>query len=508
MPLLEGDEQRAAEALAALAWRNPFAEGREELERRALGARYRKPGGDDADVAGGTNDAALAERAAELTERAGTRLAKSRGADAATLSLYADLVRFHLSCRLSDLLRALGEACATGTLTRRRVSSFRLLCDELSRLGAVHEGALSGTSAPEHLFAVLFQASRARDAIARGVVGSSAAARALRAACWESIFGRDLRRYEHLLYARMKDVPTLVVGPPGSGQRDVAELVASTMYLPFGAETLRFGAESADATLVLDARACRPREAGERLFGRRSMEAGGEDCTGLFERCAPHGSVLVLQVDALGSRTQERLASALGSRTFTPDGDDARVPLRGKVIATSERDLAEAARRGRGRPALAWALSVDVIETPALADRLAQGSDDLRLLARLALERTLGSEHVNDTLDEVIGFLEAHRRGHEWPGHLDELDATVRSLLVRDTSGSAPAVPVSARERLTAGFRRGELDAERLLDAYCTIAYLRWGSYQEAARRLGLDRRTVRARIDEKLLDALRHESE
>jgi len=42
----------------------------------------------------------------------------------------------------------------------------------------------------------------------------------------------------------------------------------------------------------------------------------------------------------------------------------------------------------------------------------------------------------------------------------------------------------------------GKLTAEELLSHYCALVYERTGSYLEAARRLGLDRRTVKAKIE------------
>ena len=39
---------------------------------------------------------------------------------------------------------------------------------------------------------------------------------------------------------------------------------------------------------------------------------------------------------------------------------------------------------------------------------------------------------------------------------------------------------------------------------YCTHVYAQVGSYEEAARRLSLDRRTVKARIDPELLAKLK----
>lgn len=502
MSLLEGEDQRAVEALGALAWGNPFAPEREALVARALGPAYRAPGGGA--EAASANDRTLADRAALLVPRAGAALAGAPRADAAARSSYADLVRFLLVCRLADLFRALADACASGALSRRRVSSYRLLREEMARLGAVREGALAEGSALDHQFAVLFQTSRAAHAIAHGIVGRSEAARGLRAAAWESIFGRDLRRYERVLHARMREVPTLVSGARGGGQREVAEIVASTTYLPFDGEAMRFTAESEGAELALDAHACRPREAEARLFGRRA--SGDAVQVGLFARCPEHATVIVGHVDALARRTQARLASALGARAFLPDGGDDPVPFRGKLVATTEADLGAAARDGRASPTLALALRVDVLEVPSLRARIQNDPSDLEALVRRSFTRMLGVDHVDGTVDEALAFLDAHRRGHDWPGGLDELEATLRSLLVRGGPTPPPDLPVPALDRLASGFRRAELEAERLLDAYCTIAYVRWGSYQEAARRLGLDRRTVRARVDDALADAIKRE--
>ena len=52
--------------------------------------------------------------------------------------------------------------------------------------------------------------------------------------------------------------------------------------------------------------------------------------------------------------------------------------------------------------------------------------------------------------------------------------------------------------------RAGLLTADELLGRYVTVVYSRTGSYEETARRLGLDRRTVKAKVDALLLARLR----
>jgi DNA-directed RNA polymerase specialized sigma24 family protein len=72
---------------------------------------------------------------------------------------------------------------------------------------------------------------------------------------------------------------------------------------------------------------------------------------------------------------------------------------------------------------------------------------------------------------------------------------------------SPPRTPAGgAREELAEAVCAGRLTADALLTRYCTLVYAETESYQETARRLGLDRRTVRARVDRALLARLRGE--
>jgi hypothetical protein len=84
------------------------------------------------------------------------------------------------------------------------------------------------------------------------------------------------------------------------------------------------------------------------------------------------------------------------------------------------------------------------------------------------------------------------------------LEQCVKNVLIRRNyrpSGAAAEEPV---EEFAAAARAGRLTADELLGRYVTIVYSRCGSYEETARRLGLDRRTVKARVDEALLRRLR----
>ena len=62
----------------------------------------------------------------------------------------------------------------------------------------------------------------------------------------------------------------------------------------------------------------------------------------------------------------------------------------------------------------------------------------------------------------------------------------------------------SLTEALAHSMASGQLTAEELLQQYCTLVYAQTGNYEETARRVQLDRRTVKSKIDASLLQRLR----
>ena len=86
-----------------------------------------------------------------------------------------------------------------------------------------------------------------------------------------------------------------------------------------------------------------------------------------------------------------------------------------------------------------------------------------------------------------------------------------RAGAVREERADPARLPAVAQRARTIRWRSsrnqrapGALTADELLQRYVTIVYSRRGSYEETARRLGLDRRTVKAKVDAALLARLR----
>jgi hypothetical protein len=61
---------------------------------------------------------------------------------------------------------------------------------------------------------------------------------------------------------------------------------------------------------------------------------------------------------------------------------------------------------------------------------------------------------------------------------------------------SADASTADSHDEFFGAILGGELTADQLLRRYCTLVYCATGSYEATARKLKLDRRTVRAKVD------------
>ena len=94
---------------------------------------------------------------------------------------------------------------------------------------------------------------------------------------------------------------------------------------------------------------------------------------------------------------------------------------------------------------------------------------------------------------------------YAWPGNYRELEQCVRNILIRkDYQPQRTPVARGKKNDFFGAAKEGEMTANELLSRYCTLVYAQTGSYEETARRLEVDRRTVKAKVDEELLHSLR----
>ena len=144
-----------------------------------------------------------------------------------------------------------------------------------------------------------------------------------------------------------------------------------------------------------------------------------------------------------------------------------------------------------------------MIHTPSLAAQLHDDPAELRNLALFIARRVAGEPEAEALAQQVTSWVEIHLgAAYAWPGNVRELEQCVRNLLIRNEYQPAATAPADPAAGLAAALRAGTLTADQLLTRYCSLVFAQTGSYQETARRLGLDRRTVKGKVDPELVEA------
>ena len=139
---------------------------------------------------------------------------------------------------------------------------------------------------------------------------------------------------------------------------------------------------------------------------------------------AQGGTLFLDEVGDLSPAGQGILLRMLEEREVRPVGSDTTVKVDMRIVAATNKDLAQASVRGEFRADLYDRLSEVVIETTPLRDR----PDDLLVLAR-----HFASLHARRHRVRVRGFTpEALQalRGYSWPGNVRELEKTISRAIV------------------------------------------------------------------------------
>jgi transcriptional regulator with AAA-type ATPase domain len=512
MALFSYQQAAFLRAVSHLAYANPFLPECVEWERAALGSEFvegepvwsqqvKDPERPRANVW------RIVERLAPVAGQIRDRLAGGAAAGEQDLALYEDAVLYLLYQRYYPRFLAASTPARGADGGRWRFYS-EFLADWRHFFGFERAHFPSGHE-PRHTFACFRQIQRAFERIFTDIIGGSMPAARLRAAVWQSIFTHDMRRYRRTLYARMGEFATLITGPSGTGKELAARAIAQSRYVAFDDRRLAFSGEDAPAFFPINVSALSPTLVESELFGhlRGAFTGAVADRKGWLETCPEPGSVFLDEIGDLDPAIQVKLLRVIETRTFHPVGDTAGRQFRGKLIAATNRDLALAIGNQQFREDLYYRLCSDQIATPSLAEQLADSPAVLDDLVFYMARRVAGPD-AEELAAEVTAWIGAHLgRDYAWPGNYRELEQCVKNVLIRrdyrPSGASSAGAGGDALEQLTADIRAGSLTADALLARYVTLVYSRTHSYEETGRRLGIDRRTVKAKVDREMLAKL-----
>ena len=349
-----------------------------------------------------------------------------------------------------------------------------------------------------HYVALFYQLRRAFFFIVEGLVGDSASMRQLRRALWNSVFTHDMRNYDRSLWNRMEDFSTLLLGETGTGKGSAAAAIGRSGLIPFDRKSGRFAANFARSFVAINLSQFPESLIESELFGHKKGAFTGatDHHAGMFELCDAHGALFLDEIGEVGTPIQIKLLQVLQERTFTPLGSHNIKRFAGRVIAATNRPLAELRSGGTFRDDFYYRLCSDEIVMPALRQRIAESPAELAQLVALLVARTAGEERGELTEFVLNALARDLPAGYPWPGNVRELEQAVRRvLLTGQYTGNTQEREAAGVDALVGSVRSGSLNALELMTRYCEMLYRQTGTYEEVARRTGLDRRTIKKHV-------------
>ena len=294
----------------------------------------------------------------------------------------------------------------------------------------------------------------------------------------------------------------LIQGDTGTGK----ELVAKALHLADGSRRrgpwVAFNCAALTESLLES-----------ELFGHEKGAFTGADKRkkGKFEQA--HGGTLFLdEVGDVSPSMQAKLLRVLQSGTFERVGGTETLAVDCRIIAATNKALADEVKAGRFRQDLFYRLNVVKVELPPLRER----PEDIPLLAAHFLEKLKdkSTPPVTEIDHEAMQALLAH----DWPGNIRELENAIKAAVAMADGTVIHRDALPAGVAPDRGRRLGPngslIDTDRPLpevaedligrverDYFSQILIKYKGNIARCARHSGLSRRSVTQKLQKYALD-------
>ena len=325
-------------------------------------------------------------------------------------------------------------------------------------------------------------------------------------------------------FDRLLEAAARVLSLTASSESSAAEIVGSSPALLRALEQARQAAAT-DADVLIEAESGTGKELLARqihcLSARRERPLVAVNCAALPEslleselfghargaftgalearpgklQLAQGGTLLLDEIGEMPLALQPKLLRVLQEREYYPLGESRTVKIDVRVIATTNRPLAEMVHAGGFRADLYYRLNVIALGLPPLRER----REDILLLAK----------HFADRFSPASGLSEeflSHLSQRDWPGNVRELANAVRRALALGESAAVSVLPelastlpdvsepahcVAAATELRPGMALNAVERQLI---EMTLAATT-GNRSRAAAMLGVSLRTVRNKI-------------
>jgi two-component system response regulator HydG len=235
------------------------------------------------------------------------------------------------------------------------------------------------------------------------------------------------------------------------------------------------------------------------LFGHEKGAFTGADRRkeGRFIQ-ADGGSLFLDEVGEMPVSMQVKLLRVIQERELTRVGGEQTIPVDVRLIVATNQDLAEMVKAGTFREDLYYRLNVVELKTPPLRER----REDIPLLAAYFLTRF--AEKNRKSVERFSPRAMDLLIRHPWPGNVRELMNTIERavVLARTTcldESDFAALTVRLHETdtaLSSSAFPADIPLERIeREAIVNTLASADGNKSEAARRLGITRKTLREKL-------------
>ncbi len=219
------------------------------------------------------------------------------------------------------------------------------------------------------------------------------------------------------------DATIIIEGETGTGKELLAKAIHET------------SSRADKPFVVFDCSAVAQNLIESELFGHEKGAFTGAAAArqGVFEQ-ADTGTVFLDEIGELGIDLQPRLLRVLENREVKRVGGNKTSKVNVRVIAATNRDLAEEVKKGSFREDLFYRLSVLRLNIPSLRER----KEDIPLITR-HLVANLAAEYGIETPPEVKPETFDILKSHDWPGNVRELrNVLSRALAMGNRSEIEP----------------------------------------------------------------------
>lgn len=291
---------------------------------------------------------------------------------------------------------------------------------------------------------------------------------------------------ELISYVAPTEATVLITGESGTGK----ELVA---------EALHQNSERAEAPLVrVNCAALAESLLESELFGHEQGAFTGAERRreGTFFQ-ADGGTLFLDEIGETSAAMQVRLLRVLQEGELQRVGGEETISVDVRIIAATNRNLEQQVQQHNFREDLYYRLNVVTLEVPPLRDR----PDDIDLLTDHFVAKF--SEKNRRRVSSITNSCRAQLRSYPWPGNIRELENAIERgiILMRGEQLTEKSLPLNVQKHqasidqpaIKTGKTASLQEAEIVLIQQTLSATN--GNKSEAARRLGITRKTLQNKL-------------